>query len=130
MILLDTHVVVWLMTSPERISKAAAEAIANRGAKGERPAVSSVTVFEIAYGARRGRIQLHVTGSGLLTRLRDTFHLHPITEAIAFQAAAIPEPFHGDPLDRMIAATALVEDYVLLTADGKIRQSGVCKTLW
>jgi PIN domain nuclease of toxin-antitoxin system len=130
MILLDTHVVVWLMTAPERISRAAAEAIADWGAKGERPAVSSVTAFEIAYGARRGRIQLHVTASGLLTRLRDTFTIHPVTEAIAIQAAVIPEPFHGDPMDRMIAATAIIEDCVLLTADNEIRRAGVCRTLW
>jgi PIN domain nuclease of toxin-antitoxin system len=130
MILLDTHVVVWLMTSPERISKPAAEAIAAWGAKGERPALSSATVFEIAYGARRGRIQLHLAGAEFLNRLRATFDLLPITEGIAFEAAAFAEPFHGDPMDRIIAATAMVEDCVLLTADGKIRDAGVCKTLW
>jgi PIN domain nuclease of toxin-antitoxin system len=42
----------------------------------------------------------------------------------------LPDPFHGDPMDRIIAATAIVEDCVLLTIDEKIRQSGVCKTLW
>ena len=130
MILLDTHVVVWLLTSPERISKAAAEAIDYWGAKGERPAVSSVTIYEIAYGARRGRIRLSVVESAFLDRLRATFDLRPVTEAIAFEAAALAEPFHGDPMDRMIAATAIVEDCVLLTVDGKIRTAGVCKTLW
>jgi len=130
MILLDTHVVVWLLTSPDRISKAAVEAIAASGAKGRRPAVSSASVFEIAYGASRGRIQLHIARSGFLDRLRATFDLRPVTEAIAFQAGTLPDPFHGDPMDRIIAATAIVEDYVLLTIDGKIRDAGVCKTLW
>ena len=130
MILLDTHVVVWLMTSPERISKAAAEAIAACGAQGERPAVSSATVFEIAYGVRRGRIKIHTPSTEFLNRLRGPFNLLPITEGIAFEAAAFAEPFHGDPIDRIIAATAMVEDCVLLTVDGKIRDAGVCKTLW
>jgi PIN domain nuclease of toxin-antitoxin system len=130
MILLDTHVVVWLLTSPERISKAAARAIVHWSAKGERPAVSSVTVYEIAYGARRGRLQLNVTESAFLDRLRTAFDMLPVTDAIAFEAAALPEPFHGDPMDRMIAATAIVEGCVLLTMDDKIRASNVCKTLW
>jgi PIN domain nuclease of toxin-antitoxin system len=130
MILLDTHVVVWLLTAPDRISKAAAEAIANSGAKGRRPAVSSASVFEIAYGASRGRIRLNIARAGFLDRLRATFDLRPITEAIAFEAGILPDPFHGDPMDRIIAATAIVEDCVLLTIDGKIRRANVCKTLW
>ncbi|MGA2538668.1 MAG: type II toxin-antitoxin system VapC family toxin [Terracidiphilus sp.] len=130
MILLDTHAVVWLMISPERVSKAATTAITRSIAEGNRPAVSSATIFEIAYGARRGRILLHVTGSEFLDRLRSAFDLRPITEEIAFAAAAIPERFHGDPLDRIIAATAKVDDLVLLTADSGIRRAGVCKTLW
>lgn len=130
MTLLDTHVVIWLMTSPERISKNAAQAIDLAGARGERAAVSSASVYEIGYGARLGRIRLHVGGPRFLGRLGATFHLRPVTEEIAFQAAAFPEPFHGDPMDRMIAATAIVENCVLLTADYKIRQAGVCQTLW
>jgi PIN domain nuclease of toxin-antitoxin system len=130
MILLDTHVVVWLLTSPDRISKAAADAIADWSVLGRRPAVSSATLFEIAYGATRGRIQLHVAGAGFLERLRATFDLRPITEAIAFEAGILPDPFHGDPMDRIIAATAIVEDCVLLTINGKIRRANVCKTLW
>jgi PIN domain nuclease of toxin-antitoxin system len=130
MILLDTHVVVWLMTAPDRISKAAAEAIAVAGVKGERPAVSSATVFEIAYGASRGRIRLNVTGKAYLDRLRGSFILLPMTEEIALRAATLEDPFHGDPMDRIIVATAIVEDCVLLTVDGRIRGAGVCKTLW
>jgi PIN domain nuclease of toxin-antitoxin system len=130
MILLDTHVVIWLMTSPERISKNAALAIDQSGARGERALVSSASVYEIGYGARLGRIRLHVAGTGFLDRLGAIFHLRAVTEEIAFRAASFPEPFHGDPIDRMIAATAIVEGCVLLTADNKIRQAGVCQTLW
>jgi PIN domain nuclease of toxin-antitoxin system len=130
MILLDTHVVVWLLTSPDRISKAAAEAIAAWGVGGRKPAISSATVFEIAYGASRGRIRLHVTETGFLDRLHATFDLRPVTDAIAFEAGMLPDPFHGDPMDRIIAATAIVEDCVLLTIDARIRRSNVCKTLW
>lgn len=65
-----------------------------------------------------------------MDRLRATFDLRPITEAITFKAGMLPDHFHGDPMDRIVAATAIVEDCVLLTIDARIRGSGVCKTLW
>jgi PIN domain nuclease of toxin-antitoxin system len=130
MILLDTHVVVWLLTSPERISKVALKAMAELDALGERPVVSSVTIYEIAYGARRGRIRLHVDEETFLARMRVAFDFWPITDAIAFKAASLPEPFHGDPMDRMIAATAITLDCVLITADERIRDANLCKVLW
>lgn len=130
MILLDSHVVAWLMNAPERISVAAATAIANWGMQGRRPAISSVTVYEISYGVRRGRIQLHVAEDEFLARLQAVFELRPISSEIALIAGALPEPFQGDSMDRMIVATAIVEDSVLLTADAEIRRSAACKTLW
>lgn len=130
MILLDTHVVIWLMTAPERISKAAAEAIARSGEDGKRPGISAASIFELAYAKSRGRVQMHVSDAVLLARLRVWFDFYPVTETIAVEAAALPEPFHGDPMDRIIAATALVGDCVLVTKDERIRTSNVCRTIW
>jgi PIN domain nuclease of toxin-antitoxin system len=53
-----------------------------------------------------------------------------LTAEIAVCAAGLPDPFHGDPIDRMIAATAIVGDCVLITHDDRIRKANVCKTLW
>jgi PIN domain nuclease of toxin-antitoxin system len=130
MILLDTHVVIWLMTSPERVSTAAAEAIATFGEKGIRPGVSAATVYELVYAGRRGRLQLHVSEAALLAKLRQWFELVPISEVIALEAASLPDEFHGNPMDRLIAATALVDGRTLLTADRKLLAANVCKTLW
>jgi PIN domain nuclease of toxin-antitoxin system len=91
MILLDTHVVVWLMTAPERISRAAASALEDRGVRGQRPALSAASIFELGYGIRRGRILMHGTSIGFLDRMRANFELVPVTEAIAFEAASFPE---------------------------------------
>jgi PIN domain nuclease of toxin-antitoxin system len=130
MILLDTHVVVWLMTAPERISRAAASALEDRGVRGQRPALSAASIFELGYGIRRGRILMHGTSIGFLDRMRANFELVPVTEAIAFEAASFPEPFHGDPMDRIITATALLGDFTLLTNDNRIRKSGLCRVIW
>lgn len=130
MILLDTHVVIWLMTSPERLSKAAAEAIAETSREGARPGVSSATIFELFYAKRRGRLEMHTSDAALLERLRAWYTFCPITETIALEAALLPEPFHGDPVDRLIAATARLDGRTLITADRKLLKFGACKALW
>jgi PIN domain nuclease of toxin-antitoxin system len=130
MILLDTHVVIWLMTTPERLSKPAAAAIDNAGEDGTRLAISTASVFEILYAKRRNRVQLHVSGTILIKRLRTRFDFLPVTEAVAVEAAAFPEPFHGDPMDRIIAATALIEKCALITRDESIRGANICTTIW
>lgn len=130
MILLDTHVVIWLMNAPHRVSKAAAAAIAETGAGGALPAVSAISIYELIYAQRRGRVQFHVPIAALLGKMRAWFNLRPVTETIAIEAAALPAPFRGDPMDRIIAATAIVENCTLITADERILSSGVCRVLW
>jgi PIN domain nuclease of toxin-antitoxin system len=127
MILLDSHVVLWLMTDPRRISVAALEAIAREDRP---PGVSAASHFELAYAHRRGRIDFQVKGSTFFRKLRGHFEVIPISDEIAFEAAALSDDFHGDPMDRMIAATARVENRTLVTADRRILTGGVCKALW
>jgi len=130
MILLDTHVVIWLMTTPERISSLAAATIDHAGDDGTRLALSTVSVYEILYTKRRNRVQLHVSEAVLIKRMRARFDFLPVTEAVAVEAAGLIEPFHGDPMDRIIAATALVEKCALITCDERIRGANVCTTIW
>jgi len=130
MILLDTHVVIWLLTAPERISVAARQAIAEAGARGEMPGVSAASLFELAYAVRRGRLRITVPRAEFLSRLSACFEIRPVTGAIAIEAAMLEGAFHADPMDRMIVATAVAEDRTLLTADRKILDAAVCPVLW
>jgi PIN domain nuclease of toxin-antitoxin system len=130
MILLDTHTAVWLLVSPGRLSIKAREAILRARTTGEDLGYSPVSLYEIAYSMRRGRLLLNVSLAEFIAEMEAMLTLIPITSSIAVCAAELAEPFHGDPMDRMIAATAIVQDCVLLTADGGIRRAEVCKTLW
>jgi PIN domain nuclease of toxin-antitoxin system len=129
-ILLDTHVVIWLALSPELISTKAKAAIENTESAGAVPGISVMTLYEITNTIRRGRIQSSVPQEVFLRHIGSRFNAIPVTEEIAVRAAAFPAPFHGDPTDRIIAATAFIEDCVLITRDEKIREAGACKTLW
>jgi len=129
MILLDTHVVIWLLTEPDRVSMPAAQRIAESGADGKLPGVSTASLFELAYAKSRGRVHVNVPDAVFLHRMRQWFDIRPVTDAIALRAAELSDPFHGDPMDRMIAATAIIEQRTLLTADAKILAAGVCTVL-
>jgi PIN domain nuclease of toxin-antitoxin system len=129
-ILLDTQVLIWLAISPERISSAAAAAIQQAGSMGESPQISAVSLYEVANAIRRGRIQPAMPIRAFLDRLKSRFTVIPVSEKIAIRAGELSEPFHGDPMDRMIAATAIMEKCTLITSDSKIRAANVCKVLW
>ncbi|HEV2323031.1 MAG TPA: type II toxin-antitoxin system VapC family toxin [Terracidiphilus sp.] len=130
MILLDTHVIVWFLGSPERLSARARHALLQAANSGEGVGYSSVSIFEIAYAVHRKRLTLTVAVEDFIRAIEKKLTEVPLSTAIAISAADFPEPFHGDPMDRIIAATAIVENCTLITHDDRIRRAGVCKTLW
>ena len=130
MILLDTHVVIWLALTPDRITQAAAAAIRRAESRGETPCISVITLYEVANAIRRGRIQPTAPTRIFLNRMKSRFHVFPVSDAIALGAAALAQPFPEDPMDRMIAATAIVEKCTFVTGDSKIQLSGACEVIW
>lgn len=131
MIVLDTHVLVWWLSGASLLSPAASQAIAEAVA-GDRVAASTISVLEIATAVRRGRLQLSVpvgqwlADAGSLPELR----FEPVSAEIAHLAGSLGEEMHGDPADRLIAATARVLGAPLVTADEKLRANGVVQTVW
>ena len=130
MILLDTHVVIWLALEPGRISKKARAAIQETRQRGEGLAVSDITLLEIATIENKGRIKLNASLEAFLAEIEARFIVLPITGRICVSALALPAAYPRDPADRVIGATALVEGLPLITADDGIRRSKALKTIW
>ena len=130
MILLDTHVVIWLALEPGRISKRARAAIQETRQRGEGLAVSDITLLEIATIENKGRIKLNASLEAFLAEIEARFIVLPITGRICVSALALPAAYPRDPADRVIGATALVEGLPLITADDGIRRSKSLKTIW
>jgi len=129
-ILLDTHVVIWLALEPGRISKRARAAIQETRQRGEGLAISDITLLEIATIENKGRIKLNASLEAFLAEIEARFIVLPITGRICVSALALPAAYPRDPADRVIGATALVEGLPLITADDGIRRSKTLKTIW
>ena len=65
-----------------------------------------------------------------LAELERDFTVLPIDREVAIRAATLPAAFPRDPMDRLIAGTALAHDLTLITADGNIRGANACRWLW
>jgi PIN domain nuclease of toxin-antitoxin system len=130
LILLDTHVVIWLAQDQQRISSKARDAIANTREGGQGLAVSSMTLLEIAQLASQQRIQLTPNLEAFLSEVERRFAILPITGRICVQAFEFPVNYPKDPADRVIGATAVIEGLKLVTADRAIRQSKAVPTIW
>ena len=130
MILLDTHVVVWLAVDQNQISKKARIAIDDARQNADGLAISDITLLELATLASRGRIRLNVSIESFLEEVESRFVVLPITGRACARAMTLPTAYPKDPADRIIAATALVEGLPLLSADREIRRSKAVQTIW
>jgi PIN domain nuclease of toxin-antitoxin system len=130
LILLDTHVVVWLALEPERISKGAQAVIDEARGKGTGLAISAMTLVEIVTLFGKRRFNLAVSLESFLDELERRFVVLPINARTCARMLSLPAGYPKDPADRVIGATALVEGLGLVTADREIRRAKVVRTIW
>jgi PIN domain nuclease of toxin-antitoxin system len=130
MILLDTHVVLWLTSDPARLSGRARTAIEVSRKNGEGVAICDITLLELTTLASKGRIKVAISFESFLQEIEARFVVLPITGRVCAHAMGFPATYPKDPADRIIGATALVEGLSLLTADREIRRSRLIPTIW
>jgi PIN domain nuclease of toxin-antitoxin system len=129
-ILIDTHVVVWLAFDQDQISRKARTAIDEARKNADGLAISDITLLELATLASKGRIRLDISIESFLQEVEARFVVLPINGRACARALGLPASYPKDPADRMIGATALVEGLSLLTADREIRRSRAVQTIW
>jgi PIN domain nuclease of toxin-antitoxin system len=129
-ILVDTHVVVWLAFDQDQISRKARTAIDEARRNADGLAISDITLLELATLASKGRVRLDISLESFLQEVETRFVVLPITGRACARAIGLPASYPRDPADRIIGATALVEGLSLLTADRDIRRSRALRTIW
>ena len=128
-ILLDTHVLVWLTSEPAKLSKHANSAI-RRASRGGGIAVSAITLWELGWLASHGRLQPTGTVEAYLEEVSSRVAILPITTRVAALANLFSTDYSSDPCDRIIGATALAEGIALVTKDERIRDCKQIQTVW
>jgi len=121
--LLDTHVWLWLQTTPERLS---GEALALVEDTSNDLFLSAASAWEIAIKYALGKLPLPEPPDRYVPsrlELSGTAAL-PVEIRHAVHVAALP-PHHRDPFDRLLIAQAQLENLVLVTADGQLAPYGV-----
>lgn len=120
-LLLDTHIFLWSLLEPARLTERVAAEIEN-------PLnelwISPIVIWEVLMLAERGRVTLEPDAATWARRVYQTvpFREAPLNHEVAIQSRAI-DLGHQDPADRFLAATALVYDLTLVTADARLLRS-------
>ncbi len=129
MIVLDTHVWLWLVSAPEKLSAPAREAIDGT----ERYGVATISCWEMAMLSEAGRIELDRPIGTWIEQALANERSQPLqlTSTVAVNAALLGrEGFVGDPADRIIYSTARAAGVRLVTRDKSLRTFDSRNTIW
>jgi PIN domain nuclease of toxin-antitoxin system len=118
-LLLDTHVWLWAVEAPEKLGRRT-QALLLR-VENDR-LVSAISALEIARLCLDQRVIFSINPKRWIEDSARDLHLQQVDVdfAIALEAYSLPEPFHRDPVDRVLVATARTYQATLLTADERI----------
>jgi len=125
-LLLDTHFWIWLQNGEPGVFTGPIRRAIEAAAAAGRLYLSVISVWEVALLESKGRIELSLPCGLWVQQALDIpgLVLTPLTPEIAIESCNLPPPFHGDPADRIIVATARHMGARLLTRDDKIIEYG------
>ncbi len=120
-LILDTHVWIWLESDPGQIGTHAVARI-NEAAKHGGLWVSVMSVWEIGMLVAKDRIRLSMPVDEWVRQASATpsMQMLGVIPEIALESTRLPDAPHGDPVDRLLMASARVHNLTLITSDEKI----------
>jgi PIN domain nuclease of toxin-antitoxin system len=116
-LLLDTHLVVWAMGSPQRLPPGLAEMLEDPR---HTPMFSVASLWELVIKQGLGRPDFNVQPAVLRRALLEGNWQELAIEARHALAVAQLPPLHRDPFDRLLLAQATVDGLLLITADSQL----------
>ncbi|HEY4259993.1 MAG TPA: type II toxin-antitoxin system VapC family toxin [Schlesneria sp.] len=129
-LLLDTHILIRWSQQPDRLSKEQLRVLRNVARQSETVAISAITLWEMAQLANVPDARAPVEAERILDLIETSpmIEVVPITIAIAREAGKLKSALR-DPADCLIAATARVNSFTLLTVDQRIIKSRLAVTI-
>ena len=131
MILLDTCAVIWDALEPKKLTPKAAEAIDNAD-QHHALIISDISIWEISMLIKKGRLKIETTPANFLNLFLQSRNISvkSISPEIAELSVNLGPEINNDPADRIIAATSIIHNARLVTADENLRKSELLDTLW
>lgn len=126
-LLLDTHIFIWSLRDPARLSRRVAAAL---GEAANEKWLSPISIWETLLLAERGRLVLEPDPPAWIRQQIAglPFRQAPITHEVAIESRTV-DLRHDDPADRFLMATARVYDLTLVTADRRLLGTKSCAVL-
>ena len=128
-VLLDTCCIIWAISNPDSLSEEAIKLLQHEGVE---IFISPISAAEIACASERGRIVLDRPWNEWFRHYvaLNGWNIEVLDLDVIETAYSLPGEFHADPADRFITATAMVKDFILLTADRKILNYPHVNAVW
>jgi len=117
--LLDTHVFNWFRIAPRELGRSTLTLLETPEIQ---TVISVISTLEVAQLVFSGKLVLPCDVELWMQQSRDLFNAPEaaLSSKIAAESYRLPGEFHWDPADRILIATARVENWTLLTADRRI----------
>lgn len=131
MIVVDTHIIIWNALKPEMLSGKAEKAISAAN-NSDGIIFCEISLWEIAMLMHKERLSIDIEYTEFIQLILESnkYVFRGITPEIAWLSTGLLSDNNKDPADRIIAATSIIENANLVTADKELRQSKKVATIW
>lgn len=129
--MLDTHTWIWWHMNPRKLSQKVKKIVGNEQRYDEM-LLSAISPWEFSKLIEKKRIGISLDPMDWISRALEMpkLRLVPLSPVLAYRSTVLPQPFHNDPADQMIVATAREENATLLTKDERILAYKDVRSLW
>ncbi len=129
--LLDTHAWIWWNMVPEKLSQRVMELISNTKLYNE-ILLSAISPWEFSKLLEKKRVRISCDPEAWIDSALDMpkLRLVALSPVLAYRSTVLPQPFHNDPADQIIVATAREENATILTKDERILNYKNARSLW
>ncbi len=129
--MLDTHTWIWWHMNPQKLSQKVKRIVGNTDRYNE-ILLSAISPWEFSKLLEKKKIGISCDPEDWINSALDMpkFRLIPLSPVLAYRSTVLPQPFHSDPADQIIVATAREENATILTKDERILTYKNVRSLW